>query len=267
MITLTVPLKYKGYEDVLRLIPMFDLHVGHAACDLRAIKSDMARLERNSYIIGGGDWLDSIVTSDLKRYQKSSDATEGDAIIDEQLATVKEIFEPHRKKILGLGIGNHEQVVIKRCGTNPIKRLCDEWKIPYLGFSGLIRLNLRKEQGGGGRAVVIRFHHGWGGGSRTQGADLTKFSKDITHWDADIYLYGHVHRKQTDRIPRLGISGSSLVAKPKLIGICGTYLKTYTQSADPTYSEVAGYPPTEIGHLSLCIKPKQRWVEMWWADR
>jgi hypothetical protein len=135
-----------------------------------------------------------------------------------------------------------------------------------IGFSGLFRLHLT-DNNSRGRKVVIRYHHGWGGGSRTQGADLTKYSKDIAYWDADIFLYGHTHRRQTDSIPRLGMSGDKLISKPKIMGICGTFLKTYTNSIQPTYSEVKGYPPVEIGGICLSIKPQDNWVKLKaWLD-
>ena len=114
-----------------------------------------------------------------------------------------------------------------------------------------------------GRKVVIRGHHGWGGGSRTQGADLTKYSRDVAYWDADIFGYGHVHRLQDDRIPRLGLVGKKLIAKPKVMVICGTFLKTLSEDASPSYSERAGYPPTEIGGAIISIKPdSHKWVDI-----
>ena len=139
--------------------------------------------------------------------------------------------------------------------------------MPFLGYSGLIKIIFREQSKSGGklgrgRTVIIRYHHGWGGGSRTQGADLTKFSKDVAYWDADIFLYGHVHRKQTDAIPRLGLVGEKLISKPKIMCICGTFLKTYTGSMEPTYSEVKGYPPVEIGGVVVNIKPDKDWVKI-----
>jgi hypothetical protein len=203
-----------------------------------------------------------VIVSDTKRYSKVIDTTPTDAIIDDQIDGLYEIIKPIRNRIIGLGTGNHEKNILKRCSTHPMKRLAKRLEVPFLGYSGLIRLIL-SEGGSAGRKVTIRWHHGWGGGSRTQGADLTKYSKDMIYWEADVFLYGHVHRKQSDRIPRLGLWGEKLIAKPKLLGICGSYLRTYLPGPDSTYSEEAGYPPTEIGSLTLNIKPRHRWVHMW----
>ena len=74
-------------------------------------------------------------------------------------------------------------------------------------------------------------------------------------WDADIYMFGHVHKKQADRMPRLGLQAGKLVSKPQLLVLCGTYLKTFTDTQESTYSERAGYPPTEIGSPIIVIEP------------
>lgn len=250
------------YGQTIKLKPLFDIHLGNRYCDERALKEDLSKIDESTYIIGGGDILDSIITKDIKRYTKHSDATESDAIIDEQIDKAYHYLQPFADRIIGLGLGNHESSIVKYHGTNPIKRLCDKLGSTYLGYSWLIKLQLH-ENGSRGRTVLVRGHHGYGGGSRTQGADLTKFAKDTAYWDADLFLYGHVHRKQSDEVPRMGIVGSKLVAKPKLIGICGTYLKTYSDTVDSTYSEEAGYPPVSIGGLTVSIKPRDQWVKMW----
>jgi len=261
MVVFTYRINYK-LGDTIKIKPLFDVHYGNTNCDVNATKRYLAEEnDRNTYIIGGGDSLDSIIVTD-KRYRKSADAAEGEAIIDEAIDGVEKILTPYKDKIIGLASGNHEDTILLRANTDPIARLCKALECKNLGYSGLIRLIL-SENGSRGRTVVIRYHHGWGGGSRTQGADLTKYSKDLAYWDADIFLYGHVHRKQADRVPRLGLSGEVLISKPKMECICGTFLKTYSKGIRPTYSEKAGYPPVEVGGLVVNIKPMQRWVDIW----
>jgi len=245
---------YYDYNKPVYLKPIFDVHLGATACDERAFKSFLEDSDENTYFIGGGDLIDSIVATDI-RYRKSSDSTIGDAIIDEQIKRFVKYLKPYQNNIIGIGTGNHEDTITKKCGTNPSKRIAESLNVPFLGLSGLIRLIMSdKKSKGRGRTIIIRYHHGYGGGSRTQGADLTKYSKDMAYWDADLYLYGHVHRKQTDTVPRLGLVGDRLISKPKVLCICGTFLKTYTNNEDPTYSELKGYPPVEIGGVVAQIK-------------
>lgn len=259
MIVTTHRILYK-YGDTIKIKPIADIHFGASACDVNALKKDLANLDDNTWLIGIGDLMDSVSITD-PRYSKGNDATAGSAIIDEQVDGMENLLQPYKDRIIGLGRGNHEDVIIKHNGTDPMKRLCQRLDCKYLGYSGLLRL-LFRQKAGGGRKVVIRYHHGWGGSSRTQGADLTKYSKDIKHWEADVFLYGHVHRRQSDRIPRIGLVGEQMVAKPKLVGICGTYLRTYLKTTSSTYSEIKGYPPTEIGGIMLEIKPRDQWVDM-----
>lgn len=261
MIVKTFKLPYKN-GDTIKIKPIFDVHWGNKYCDKKAFRDYLANSDDKTYFIGGGDMLDSIVIGD-KRYEKHVDDTEGDAIIDEQVDGFTKVLEPYKDKLLGLGRGNHEKTIIKRCSTDPVKRMCEALQCDYLGYSGLLRLVL-SEGGSRGRTAIIRWHHGWGGGSRTQGADLTKYSNDVKHWVADLYLYGHVHRKQSDRIPRLGLSGEKLISRPKLIGICGTFLRTYSKTQESTYSEEKGYPPVEIGGITVNFKPdSHKWMDMW----
>jgi hypothetical protein len=252
------------YGEIFRIKPIADVHLGNTACDVRAFKSYLADSDGSTLFLGIGDLLDCVITNDIKRYRKSVDASESDSIVDEQIDKACDILDKYKNQIIGLGSGNHEDVIVKRCGTNPTARICKRLNVPFLGFSGLVRLMFREARykGGRGRMVVLRYHHGWGGGSRTQGADLTKFSKDLAYWDADVFFYGHVHRKQTDTVPRLGLSGEQLISKPKILCICGTFLKTYTKGFDPTYSEVKGYPPVELGSVEVRIKPHRKWVKM-----
>ena len=264
MIVTTHKVNYT-YGQSFNLKPIADVHLGASACDVKAFKEFLEDSDENTLFLGIGDLLDCIIVKDLKRYRKSSDDSLGDSIVDEQIDRAEELLKPYKDRIIGLGHGNHEDTIIKVCGTNPIKRLCKRLDVPFLGYSGLVRLlfsDTSKTRKGRSRTVVIRYHHGWGGGSRTQGADLTKFSKDISYWDADVYLYGHVHRQQTDSVTRLGLSGETLISRPKILCICGTFLKTYLNSNNPTYSEIKGYPPVELGGVVVNIKPHRYWVKM-----
>ena len=260
MIVTEYRIPYK-YGDSIRLKPVFDIHYGNAYCDTRALKDYLADSDDKTYFLGGGDSIDAIITRDMKRYMKHSDATETDAVIDEQVDGLYEILAPYQDRFIGLMDGNHEHTIVKYHGTNPIKRLCEKMGCEHLGYSSLIKL-VFTEEGSRIRTVIVRTHHGWGGGSRTQGADLTKFSRDVGHWDADIFLYGHTHRRVSDTIERLGISGKKLIARPKYVFVCGSFLKTLSLTPDATYSEVAGYPPIAIGGVNITIKPDNKWVKV-----
>lgn len=249
------------YGDTIKIKPISDVHLGSKHCDIKALKAYLGEVDPKTYIIGLGDMMDCIIVSDSKRYRKSGDEFESEDIIGESVNQWVDILEPFRAQIIGLGLGNHEDNIVKRCSVNPIKLLCDRLVVPYLGYSFLLRVIMR-EAAGRGRTVTIRGHHGWGGGSRTQGADLSKFSRDVGHFDADVFLYGHVHKLQHDTVPRLSLVGDTLTAKDKHMVICGTFLKTYSPTTDVTYAEASGYPPARLGGATISLKPNPTWVDI-----
>lgn len=253
-----------SYGDVIKVRPLFDVHWGNKYCDKKAFKQYLKEADDKTYFIGGGDLLDSIITKDIKRYTKHADDTTGDAVIDEQIDQIHEVLEPYKDKILGLGRGNHEAAIIKHHGSDPIRRLCRRLGCRNLGYAWLVRLVLN-EDGSRVRSVVIRGHHGWGGSSRTRGGDLTKFHRDMGEWDADIYLYGHTHKKLTDEMPRMSgdWTNERLSPRDQYLAICGTYLKTLTETEDSTYSEEAGYSVVPIGGVVCNIKPLRVGVKIW----
>ena len=259
----TYRIPYRSGETI-RVFVFCDVHKGNKFCDWRQFCTDIAKYGEmpNTYFLGLGDYLDCIIASDSKRYRPSmQEWPEEDAVIDRSVDTFIKPLLPYKDRIIGLGTGNHEDVITRRCGTNPTARMCEKLGCDFLGYSFLLRLVL-SDNGGRSRKVVIRGHHGWGGGSRTQGGDLTKFSRDTDNYVADAYLYGHVHRKQHDRKVAIAHGGKRPIAKAKILAICGTYLKTLSNSSAPTYSERAGYPPSEIGGLSLLIKPLTRGFDL-----
>ena len=260
MIVSTYRINYK-YGETIKIKPIFDVHLGSRSCDAPALKKYLADSDESTYFFTGGDFHDMIIPKDFKRYTKANDVTRSDAVVDEQIKLGYDIVAPYAERWIGWGMGNHEETIAKYCAPNPTQRMADLLKTKNLGYSGLLRLIL-SENGSRGRTVVIRYHHGWGGGSRTEGYDLTKFSHEIKSWEADIFLYGHVHRRKRWEVDRLKMLGNKLVACPKHCAICGTYQKTYLLSPFPSYAEKAGYPPVEIGGITVNIKPDDKWCKI-----
>jgi UDP-2,3-diacylglucosamine pyrophosphatase LpxH len=256
----TVRIPYK-YGDIIKVKPIADVHYGSKNCDIKGLLDHLGKPDPKTYFIGLGDFMDCIIVSDSKRYRKVSDDIESEDIIGESIQFWADLLYPFRKQIIGLGIGNHEDNIIKRCSVNPMKILCDSLEVPYLGYSFLVRLILREGEGRS-RTVIIRCHHGWGMGGRTIGGELTKYSRDLAQFDCDIALYGHTHRLQADTMPRLAIVGDRLVSKEKHLVLCGTFLKTFSDGTDCTYAESAGLPPMKIGAPIISIKPNNEWCKI-----
>jgi len=248
------------YGETIKIKTIADIHYGHALCDVKALEYFLADSDKHTYFVGVGDFLDSIVVTD-KRYRKSIDAISSEEIVDEQIDELYKILEPYKKQFINISLGNHEDTIVKKCGTNPAKRLAEKMGVPYTGYSCFIKL-IMSENGGRGRTVIIHQHHGFGGGGRTSGGDLSKFARDASFYIGDIHLYGHVHRLQFDEIPRLGISGTKLIARPTILVICGTFKKSLTNTSTSTWEETMGFPPSKIGGATINIKPNNTWVNI-----
>ena len=239
----------------LRIKPLADVHYGNSYCDIKAFKSFLDDADDNTYFLGVGDILDSIIVKD-KRYSKSADATESDAIINAVTFDMIDILTPYRDKILGLGRGNHEQTVVDKCSVDPIDIMCRVLKIRYLGYSYQVKISFGKN------SIQIYAHHGWGGSSRTRGGSMTKYGNDTVNYDADIYLYGHDHKLQHDCTEELAIRNNKWVSKSRLVCLCGSFLKTRSSTIDAPYSEIKALPPTPIGGLNIYIKPTSNGLDM-----
>jgi hypothetical protein len=267
MIARTITIPYK-YGQTFKLLPFADIHYDgkgkNSICDVSKLKKDLKEnIDDNSLIIGVGDWFGGIIPSDVKRYRKEHDAAEGEDILDESIDGLAEIFMPYREKIIAIGEGNHEDSILQHCGTNMIKRFVEklndglEKPILHLGFSWLLKV-LFSENGARIRPVIIRGHHGWGGGSRTEGADITKFAHDVKFWQADLFLYGHVHKlKVNDLEEGRMIGDNNWKTYLKKMVVCGTYQRTYGQGTTATYAERRGYPPTSIRVPVIYLKPNR----------
>jgi hypothetical protein len=263
--TITIHSKYK---QQFKLLPFSDLHYDgkgkKSVCDVAKLKKDLKeQVDENTIILGVGDWFGGILPRDVKRYRKDLDSASGDNILDEQIDGLVEILKPYREQIYGIGDGNHEDSILLHCGTHLIKRLIDKLNlgiakpIIQLGYSWLLQIRFRVENSHT-RSLIVRGHHGWGGGSRTEGADITKFAHDVKFWQADLFLYGHVHRLKINDIEEgrmFGDSGWKTYLKRMVV--CGTYQRTYSNSKTATYAEKKGYPPVSIRVPTIYLTPER----------
>jgi hypothetical protein len=261
MIATTVPIQYK-YGQSFKIIPIADIHFDgfgkKSTCDYIKLKKDLARnVDDTTKILGIGDWFGGIIPSDTRRYNKDLDAAKTSAILDESVDGLVEIFKPYKNNIVCVGTGNHEETVLQRCGTNLLERFVQKLNpnILLMGYSWLLKLRF-SENGHRVRSLIVRGHHGWGGGSKSEGSDITKYSHDVKFWNAQLFLYGHVHKIKVNPIEEgVMIGDNNWRTITKKMAICGTYQKTYTNNTVATYAEKAGYPPASISNPLIIATP------------
>jgi len=260
---LVYPITVGSRSDVVRIKPIMDVHKGAKSCDLRAFRSFIAERDPLTYYFTNGDLWDSIYFDD-KRFRLSGhdqSGQEDDDPIDEEVREMADLLYPIKDRLICIGHGNHEDVVAKRCHTNPSKRLADLLEVPYLGYSFWFRINLIRQPLSGkhnNHYVDFFVTHGFGGGTRTEGGSITKYSKFSDRFICDIFVGGHDHRKQYVRYPLLGIVGEKnvrLYGRSKVVCLGGSWKKSYSDNTAVTWEETKGFPPTEIGGVTICIKP------------
>src|SRR4030043_768794 len=115
-----------GRGDRVEIFPFFDMHVGKANCNERAIRKQVQEIEKrkqmpNRHIrsLLGGDAVNAISSSDRKRFDFSDIANwvaSGtpeqikDALADlpnREICRVKSLLEPVKDTIIGAIEGNH----------------------------------------------------------------------------------------------------------------------------------------------------------------
>jgi hypothetical protein len=260
---LVYTVNYK-YGDEIKIKPLMDLHKGAKTCDIKGFKEYIKDRDDKTYFLTNGDLWDMIFFNDKRFRPSGHDLTDTDDAIDSEIEEMVNDLDEIKDRIIAVGTGNHEDCVTKSCHTNPSKRLADKIGVPYMGYSYWLRLALT-EDGARGRTVDFFIHHGFGGGMRTEGGSITKYSRFADRFLCDVFLTGHDHKKQFVRYPMLGITGvkeAKLYGKSKVILLGGSWKKTYGMGTTVTWEETKGFPPSEIGGVTIGIKPNGKWVDI-----
>jgi len=273
---------YSSKSDVISIYNIADIHRNNAACALNKCRADIQSIADDpySYWLGGGDYADYIGYQDRKRFDPSTIAPGLEVKDLGQLGAistqlVKELFEPIKKKSLGLLYGNHEDSYqIHNEQQNLHGWLCTELGGSHLdmGYSALMDVVFIHTPGSGEPKLYwtdpkvgatrqqFRFfiHHG-AGGAATPAGKLNRLIKFMDYFIADIYMIGHVHGQTGTRLTQVSANKPCSVIKDKdrLGIITGTYLRTYTQNITG-YGEKRGYRPTKLGAVSVDINPFHR---------
>ena len=248
------------HNEPIYLIPFGDLHYGHRDSNILEFKR-MLKENKNedSYFIGLGDIFDSIIQSDIRFQISQLSGMERGPLIDDLMDHyVKEFTKMWKEfdisqKVLLMGIGNHEENMQRRYGTNPTKRFCESEGINYGAYSGYHTVLLRNKSWAG--ALNIFYHHGYGGGARSGGYPITKYEREMMWSDADIFLFGHDHRRhlQPYSYIKCSTNGQFLYKTRRVLAICGGFLENRPVTEYPSYAEIKMYPATDIGYIKIPI--------------
>lgn len=270
----TKTVTYENAGDRIKLIAFGDVHVGAANCDMDGFQQMLKQhgRKKDTYLIDMGDACDMIIQSDSKRFrlstihrdfiQRAVESKEGESdfeiiedIVDEEIKwyvkTVQKYCDTER--FLGIVSGNHHETIHKRHGSNPTKRIAEALGCENLGYCFFFRLLFKKE-GSAHKELIIYGHHGWGGGSRTEGYNVTKYCKDARRvGNANIFLYGHTHDLWVKPLAGIKPVRNKVKDVPVYVFQTGTFLKTYSKGVTPSYAEQGGMPARALGYVEIEI--------------
>lgn len=265
MQTKDINIPYRRSDSTFKLYCLGDIHAGTIHCVEKDIKAKVAEIakEKNTYWIGMGDYGEFITPRD-KRFDPSqkaiADWVELDNIGHCQEEWVCNLFQPIKKKCIGLLYGNHEEWMRMYNHDNVHKNICDKLGADNLGFSSFIRLFFRRESSNECHIIKGAFTHGRSC-AITKGAKLNALKRFMDDFDAHIYGYAHVH----DYIPNPK-SYMTLADRPfdqakiksaeAMGALTGSWFRTYTQGTVASYGEQKVYPPTEICCAVFTINPQ-----------
>jgi predicted phosphodiesterase len=261
---LVYPIQYNSRKDIIKIKPIMDIHKGSKSCDLKAFKRYISDYDENTYFFTNGDLWDAIYFNDKRFKASGHENTDADDAIDVEVDEMAELLSPIKSRLICIGHGNHEETVLKTCHVNMSKRLAKVLDVPFLGYSFWLRLKL-VNNGGRVRSVNIFSQHGFGGGTRTEGGSITKYSRYADRYDCDIFIVGHDHRLQFVKYPILAIAGDEdvrMFSKAKLVCLGGSWKKAFSDNTSTTWEETRGFTASFIGGMTIEIKVKDPHVDI-----
>ena len=167
-----------------------DIHLDNVKCERRLLKKhlDQAK-DKGSPIILNGDTFCAMQGKGDPRKSDEALRSEhrGDNYLNRLVDTATEFFEPYKDNIALVGMGNHEETVLKNHGFDLVGQLCDNLGCLKGDYEGFVKIKRNRK----GSSVWLYYNHGFGGGGATKG--ISAFSKVILKNPADIYWMGHIH--------------------------------------------------------------------------
>jgi hypothetical protein len=269
-----------------------DVHHGNALSSTKLFREELVNKHKDNpdcYFVDMGDGMDLIVgQAGDKRWKASmvDPAYVGkDNPIDKMIDGYAKLLYPIKDRLIAMLDGNHSLAILERYGTNPTRRVAARlWGTPdsmedadrrVLGYSGFLVTKFAYANNKGVKTSRVRsltwnLTHGISNGTgKTLGGYITSMGTDSTHYIADIHAFGHNHRLAgIDRV-KVGVDGNGrkIISKKEVILNTGTFLKSFTDTADTSYAERARYIPGELGYVEVNVRMNRNSMEIYHAKR
>lgn len=250
---------YKSRDTVFTIAFLGDWHIGHKTVEWDRLHEVLQWVkDTNAYWVGMGDYCQAIVPSPNERRFDLSEFDINLVAPDNQYAKAEELLKPIADKGLMMLTGNHDDVLRRRHYHDFVDSLAHKLGVPYVGFSGFLRLIFeRTKPNWRGKAVSkldIYCHHGYFSG-RTKGGKIKRVTELANIFEADVYAMGHVHEIDHTTVVRLQVDKKDKVKeKVRHFLVTGGFIRGYVEDTG-TYIERGMYVPTRIGSIALRYWP------------
>jgi len=243
---------------------MADEHWDNPQCkwDLLKRHHEEAR-ERNAPILKFGDLFCAMQGSWDPRKSKSKLRPEHqvDNYLDALVETGVDWYEPWMDLIALVCPGNHEESIVKRHETDLIDRFCQRLQdrggvCRRGGYGGYVKFQVRVH-GTKNSSLKMYYHHGFGGGGPvTKGTiDFNRYSEMA---EADIYVAGHVHRKNLNEQRRWRLTEQNVVKQRRIHYVrVGTYKDEADDCFSGGYHNQRGRGPRPLGGYWMRLTYKE----------
>lgn len=165
--------------------------------------------------------------------------------------TAATFFKPYAKNFIALFHGNHETAVIKNKEYDLTERLAHDLaregsEVQKMGYSGYVRVNMRRGKSSDSRSFTIYCEHGSGGGGPVTKGVIQANRRGVWVADADLIVSGHIHEAWMLEVVRERLSQTY---EPYLQTQIHLQLPTYKDefSAHEGYHIEKGRPPKPLG--------------------
>lgn len=233
-------LRSEAELNAITLYPLGDWHLGSEHCDIKTINKQLEEIRKDptARIILMGDLAETATKESVGAgvYEQEQNA-------QQQIMRVKTLLYDFRHLIDGVVTGNHEERIYKQSGFDLSLYLCQLLDIEkkYMRYQGVVGYVI------GRRSYLVNVWHGAGGGG-SAGASLNKLQKQSEYILADIYLMGHVHKRQVH-------TKQMIVPNPRYNKkeIIQQYFIATGSSLDyeNSYAESAGMTPSQKGFTKI----------------
>jgi predicted phosphodiesterase len=256
----TIPVK--ELNKPIYLYPLGDIHKFaplHSAERWEETLSKARDRGGDAYLIGMGDYLDFMSSSERSAYIKSefhdSSVQRIERMVDEDTRAFASDLSFFDNRIIGLIGGNHDFTFAR--GENSTQTLCRLLNTKYLGVVACIRLKFAYENHVA--HIDVYAHHGKGA-ARLLGGSLNRLCQVAESFDCDLFLMGHDHKDPAGKNPRMKLSEAvgnlALVERTQLFVRTGSFLRGYIDG-EASYVADAAMNPSYIGATEVSFIPSR----------